>query len=579
MKKSLQKFFQEISRREKQCLMLFIIVSILMPIVHAAGVNGRLNITTIASAEEGQIYIEEIEVLEEPITTTPPPAPSIASTTPTSITLAPINAPRGWTVEYRLNHGAWQAHPEFGNLTPNTTYTFTARFSGNTINHIHTEAGESIRYATLPLPEVRVIPQIGGVFTDENGMAWRVLAEEGNYTLIITEHVFGHGTPYHNTNVYARLSNSHYLRPALNQFWRGISEEIRSRAVPANGIDNDVRSAPGGWELTENLAVGRTTPNGNEVEVTAENTLYILSLSEVNEYFANHDDRIATDVEGTSRNWWLRTPGGNLRNPVAFVNSSGVIASTEATDGTEAKTGFRPALWIYIPNDAQEEAAQEEIAIVQPPYLIGFEDGEIRPEVKITRAEIATILYRLMPESRRANYSKTTTIFRDMNGDEWFVEAISVVTNAGIFHGNDHEHFNPDDSIARNELAAVMARFVGKDEASYGGTWSESYMHFAELRGWMKNTDAYSLVTRAEAVAAINRMTNRVNAYDPESNTHVWVDNTNSQAWFYLDIQSATNPIITEQASDETNGSPSPMPEIISNRSMRAFPTIMAWRR
>jgi hypothetical protein len=68
----------------------------------------------------------------------------------------------------------------------------------------------------------------------------------------------------------------------------------------------------------------------------------------VNQYFANTNAaRQAMDTGGTTRDWWLRSPGGSSADPVAIVGSSGAFSCNDAT-GQGYGLGFRPALWIRL---------------------------------------------------------------------------------------------------------------------------------------------------------------------------------------------------------------------------------------
>ena len=187
-------------------------------------------------------------------------------------------------------------------------------------------------------------------------------------------------------------------------------------------------------------------------------------------------------------------------------------------------------------------------------YIIGRSDGLVHPDAPITRAEVTTIFFRLLdPAVRDANLSYTNT-FSDVNADLWCNTAISTMTKLGIVHGRTATTFDPNAFITRAEFAAIAARF---DKSSVNqlanfsdisGHWAALEISKAAANGWVNGYSDGTFkpdrnITRAEAMALINRVLNRVpetvNDLLPDMVT--WPDNMNTSAWCYLDVQEATN--------------------------------------
>ena len=193
------------------------------------------------------------------------------------------------------------------------------------------------------------IPNVGGTFI-YNGVSWQVIAAQGNFRLLITTHVHAIGIPYDTTNGFRPLSQS-AMRTRLNT-WAEVSlgGSLRNRARVPDGVDNDVRTEAGGqgWH-TENGAAGRTTPGAATTENTA---VFILSVSEVNQYFATAAARIAPNVTGVVEpqwlGWWLRSPGNSpTQSSNSQVNFNGNIGGIRATGPIDSQIfGIRPALWV-----------------------------------------------------------------------------------------------------------------------------------------------------------------------------------------------------------------------------------------
>ncbi|MCL2569431.1 MAG: S-layer homology domain-containing protein [Oscillospiraceae bacterium] len=192
-------------------------------------------------------------------------------------------------------------------------------------------------------------------------------------------------------------------------------------------------------------------------------------------------------------------------------------------------------------------------------YLIGFEDGLIRPNGNITRAEVATIFFRLITDEARYDYWTQQNPFSDVAPQNWFNNAISTMTNADIFTGLPNGTFAPNQTITRAEMTAVIVRFMDAMEGMHlleehfsdiSGHWAAGYINAAAVNGWVQGTygrgDAFypdRPITRAEAAAMVNRISGRLQerAEDLLPNMRTWPDNANINAWHYFYIQSATH--------------------------------------
>lgn len=188
-------------------------------------------------------------------------------------------------------------------------------------------------------------------------------------------------------------------------------------------------------------------------------------------------------------------------------------------------------------------------------YIVGYEDGTIKPNNNITRAEVATIFFRLLNDDARARFWSTTNDFTDVAEDSWYNNAISTLSNMGIINGYEDGTFKPNAPITRAEFTAIATRFFDY-EAEYDGAfndvsaraWYADYVQAAVDMGLVDgypdggfHPDAY--ITRAEACTIVNRVLHRVPHEDhllAESVMNTWPDNPKS-AWYYEDMQEATN--------------------------------------
>ncbi|MCI8415293.1 MAG: hypothetical protein HFF00_06680 [Ruminiclostridium sp.] len=186
-------------------------------------------------------------------------------------------------------------------------------------------------------------------------------------------------------------------------------------------------------------------------------------------------------------------------------------------------------------------------------YVTGYPDGTVRPQANITRAEVATIFFRLMTdEYRAANWSSTNGFPDVADASLWYNNAVSTAAKAGLLKGKEDGKFYPTANITRAEFATIAARFTSDEEVTAKpfpdtvGHWAEQDIIRAVQAGWIKgNSDGTfrpnDPITRAEAMTLVNRMLDRVPDKDHMlSDMVTWPDNPVS-AWFYEAVQEATN--------------------------------------
>lgn len=188
-------------------------------------------------------------------------------------------------------------------------------------------------------------------------------------------------------------------------------------------------------------------------------------------------------------------------------------------------------------------------------YIIGTPEGLSLPTANVTRAEVATIFFRLMTDDARAKFDSFDNNFSDVAKGKWYNRAISTLANAGIIKGDPAGTYRPDDPITRAEMAAIIARFGdfkegGKTFNDISGHWAQKYIELAASNGWINgNPDGTfkpnNNITRAETVAMINRVLDRqtkdVSDLLPVSQMTNWSDNMDTAKWYYRDMQEATN--------------------------------------
>ena len=177
----------------------------------------------------------------------------------------------------------------------------------------------------------------------------------------------------------------------------------------------------------------------------------------------------------------------------------------------------------------------------------------VKPQGNITRAEVATIYFRMLTDESRNHFWSQDSGYPDVALADWFNNAIATLSNGGIISGYPDGTFDPNGYITRAEFAVIAARFFDMDYQGedlfpdIDGHWAQDYINPAAENGFIEGypdgtfgPDKY--ITRAEAVTLVNRTLDR--HPDPDhflEDMLVWPDNLDTEQWYYADMQEATN--------------------------------------
>ena len=244
---------------------------------------------------------------------------------------------------------------------------------------------------------------------------------------------------------------------------------------------------------------------------------------------------------------WDTTPVGNAK-----VEKDTVFTYTYAKKSSSGGGGgggsHKPT--VTIPDDVPTGLNGDD----HYAYIVGYPDSTVRPQNGITRAEVATIFFRLLTdETRNANSTKSNS-YSDVAAGAWYNHAVSTLSAMGIVKGDSQGKFNPNAPITRAEFAAIAARFDDKanttavDFSDIASHWAKDEISAAANNGWINGyTDGTfrpnNKITRAEAMTLVNRVLKRLpeTAEDLHNDMIKWSDNSDTSAWYYLAVQEATN--------------------------------------
>lgn len=195
-------------------------------------------------------------------------------------------------------------------------------------------------------------------------------------------------------------------------------------------------------------------------------------------------------------------------------------------------------------------------------YLLGYEDGTVRPNGSISRAEVATVLFRLLKDDVRMQNLTKDNAYSDVSGTAWYAAAVSTLSKMGVISGYPDGTFRSNAPITRAEFAAMIARFDETAKSAdtpftdISGHWAENAIGKAYGNGWVEGSSKTvfcpeSNLTRAETATLLNRVLHRLPEKESDllANQIVWPDNPET-FWGYLAIQEATNSHEYERKAD-----------------------------
>mgnify|MGYP005943154959 CR=1 FL=1 len=235
-------------------------------------------------------------------------------------------------------------------------------------------------------------------------------------------------------------------------------------------------------------------------------------------------------------------------NPLDFPKPSVSYTVKKSSSGGGGGGGRKPT--VTIPDDVPTGLNGDD----HYAYIVGYPNGNVEPNGNITRAEVATIFFRLLTEKVRTANSTQSNSLSDVTRGQWFNHAVSTLSSMGIVKGHNDGTFAPNAPITRAEFAAIAARFDDKNTdtsskfTDIASHWAKNEIGIAANKGWINGYPDGTFrpnqyITRAEAMTLVNRVLNRLpeNSSDLLNSMIKWPDNSDASAWYYLAVQEATN--------------------------------------
>ena len=473
---------------------------------------------------------------------------------------------KGWDLEEDGSEDLFYTDPDVLNMPVHSNLTFVAQWWPIVTfdaNGGAWSSGETMHYVKIQTDTEKVAAESTPVRNGYTFLGWYTAADGGvraNFE----------DTVNRPTTLYAHWAkNAAVTFRIVNGTWSGGAAEDKTVTVvlypqadgtasgtldasyvpqimlPAPGYEN----IAGGWEQTPN-----TDPNGITGDVTyvyrfgstgggsssGHSTRYTLHY-ESNGGTAYKDERCSSGTKVTLD----KTPTRESYTFTGWYADKALTQKITSVTMNSDKTVYAGWEATGVPDKLNGD---DHFA-----YVVGYSDSTVRPNANISRAEVATIFFRLLKSDIRDGNLTADNDFSDVSDGQWHNKAVSTMAKLGIVKGRRADRFDPDASITRAEFAAICARFSTKPVENSGsfsdisGHWAENEIERAAAFGWISGYPDGTFrpdarITRAEAMTMINRVLCRM----PQSESDLldsmvtWPDNKPSD-WHYLAVQEATN--------------------------------------
>ena len=143
--------------------------------------------------------------------------------------------------------------------------------------------------------------------------------------------------------------------------------------------------------------------------------------------------------------------------------------------------------------------------------LLGYGDGLPHEDDPLTRAQLATIIYRLLDDESVAKYSNARLAFADVAADAWYTTSVKTIQAAGIVNGVGNGRYDPNGKVTWSQILAVLSRFVEQKEYTlqhiqYSG-WAQEAIQTAVALNWIEDRADFTpdaVISRGELVQLVN---------------------------------------------------------------------------
>ena len=295
--------------------------------------------------------------------------------------------------------------------------------------------------------------------------------------------------------------------------------------TPPEGADGEAPALPDGETMPDrgerpDMPEGENgerpaSPGGMQMEsalgISAGSVVTIQDADGSTLYETTAADRMSgvifsSDAVAEGETYTLLVDGETVETAEAVL---GVSNDTGMGGQPSGGTGFR---------DVQADAWYADAVqyVVSEGLMNGTDADAFSPDASMSRAMLVTVLYRLSGEPAVSQDSG----FADVAADAYYADAVSRETEQGIVTGTSQTAFSPDESVTREQMAALLYRYAGEpsaagDLSAYAdadsvSAYASDAMAWCVENGVLNGTDGSRLepaasATRAEVAAVLQR--------------------------------------------------------------------------
>lgn len=183
---------------------------------------------------------------------------------------------------------------------------------------------------------------------------------------------------------------------------------------------------------------------------------------------------------------------------------------------------------VYAANDYENHWAKSYIETLLDENIVsGYEDGSVKPDNNISRAEFVTLTNKLFNYSQKADIN-----FADVNSSAWYSDQFLIAKQAGYLTGDDNGYANPEDMITRAESCVIVSKVLNLETVNYTNfsddnlipQWAKGYIGAMSKAGLIKgypdgSFGASKNITRAEAFVIVNNILDKTSLDNNNNNT------------------------------------------------------------
>ncbi len=247
-----------------------------------------------------------------------------------------------------------------------------------------------------------------------------------------------------------------------------------------NGLEEFDHSPTSGWMFTVG---GKLTETGaRDTKVTSGTTVIWYYTDDYTK------EKGSEKYSSSSSGGASLVTGNSSTGSTAGSSAPAPEKPSETPTDTENKSDESTSTPVSYPDVSEKDWFYEAVQYVSEKGLMQGTGTGFAPEEEVSRAMLVTVLYRL----EKAEY-KGESAFEDVAKDAWYAPAVAWASENGIVNGYSEEHFGPEDTVTREQMAAILHRYAAlKDAIKSEGADLSGYGDADKINDWALESIAWA---------------------------------------------------------------------------------------